>query len=68
MKRQKTTGKPYNSLLDYDIRVITSTKNDILTCVQDYNNRKLSKEETLNNLKLILNKINAKVGPLLTTN
>ena len=67
MKRQKAAGKSYNSSIDYDMRVIISTKNDILNSVQAYNDRKLTKEETLNNLQLILNKINTKVGPLLLT-
>jgi hypothetical protein len=68
MNRQKIKGKTYNSIINYDMRVIISTKNDIVNSVQAYNDRKLSKEETLNNLQLILNKIDAKINSSFTTN
>jgi hypothetical protein len=68
MHRQKIKGKTYHSSIDYDTRVILSTKNDILNSVQAYNDRKSTKEQTLNDLQLILNKINAKIGGSFTTN
>jgi hypothetical protein len=73
MNRQKTKGKTFHnnglSIFDYETRLIISTKIEIANSVQAYNDRKLSKEETLNNLQIILNKINAKIGSSsLTTN
>lgn len=67
-RQQKGKGKTYHSVIDYDTRVILTTKNEIVNSVQSYNDRKLSKEETLNNLQIILNKINTKLGSSLTTN
>lgn len=66
MQRQKINGRMYNSLINYDTRIITNIKADVISKVQAYNNRKSSKEQTLNDLQLILNKVNLKLGSFTT--
>ena len=69
MQRQDKTGRSYVSIGNYDTKVINIIKSDIIATVQSYNNRKSSKEKTMDDLQIILNKIEKKLNfSLFTTN
>ena len=61
MRRSNTSTKSFYSNGSYDIKQIQITKSEIVNSLENYNNRKSSKEETLNDLQLIMNKIDAKL-------
>ena len=62
MQRQNKNGRSYASLGNYDTKVITEIKSDIVATVQSYNNRKSSKEKTMDDLQIILDKIEKKLN------
>jgi hypothetical protein len=61
MKRVSNNTKTFQSCGSYHTKQIQLTKNEIVTTIQHYNDRKSSKEETLNDLQLLINKIDGKL-------
>ena len=61
MQRFANNTKSFQSNGSYHTKQIQITKNEIITKIQDYNDRKSSKEETLNDLQLLMDKINGKL-------
>jgi hypothetical protein len=61
MRRSTSNSKSFQSNGSYHIKQIQITKSEILDKIKDYNNRKSSKEQTLNDLELIQRKIDAKL-------
>jgi hypothetical protein len=61
MQRSVNNTKSFQSSGSYHTKQIQLTKNEILTNIQQYNDRKSSKEQTLNDLQLIMDKINGKL-------
>ena len=61
MRRSASNLKSFQSDGSYHNKQIQITKSEILDKIKDYNNRKSSKEETLNDLELIQRKIDAKL-------
>lgn len=61
MKRSANNTKSFNSQESYYSKHLQQTKSEIVNSLKDFNNRKSSKEQTLNDLELIQRKINAKL-------
>ena len=61
MRRSNTTVKSFYSNGSYHTKQIQTTKSEIVNSLENYNNRKSSKEQTLNDLQLIMDKIDAKL-------
>jgi hypothetical protein len=61
MRRSASNSKSFQSNGSYHAKQLQTTKNEILDKIKDYNNRKSSKEQTLNDLELIQRKLDAKL-------
>ena len=61
MKRSANNTKSFNSQESYYSKHLQQTKSEIVNSLKDFNDRKSSKEQTLNDLELIQRKINAKL-------
>jgi hypothetical protein len=61
MRRSASNSKSFQSNGSYHTKQLQITKNEILDKIKDYNNRKSSKEQTLNDLELIQRKLDAKL-------
>jgi len=61
MHRSNISVKSFYSNGSYHIKQIQITKSEMVNSIENYNNRKSSKEETLNDLQLIMDKIDAKL-------
>ena len=61
MQRSTNNTKSFKSNESYHTKQIQLTKNEIVTNIQQYNDRKSSKEQTLNDLQLIMDKIDGKL-------
>lgn len=61
MKRVSNNTKTFQSNGSYHTKQIQLTKGEIVDKLEKYNNRKSSKEETLNDLQLLIDKIDGKL-------
>jgi hypothetical protein len=61
MNRSTNNTKSFQSNGSYHTKQLQQTKSEILDKIKDFNNRKSSKEQTLNDLELIQKKIDAKL-------
>jgi len=61
MHRSTNNSKSFYSNGSYHTKQIQTTKSEIVNSLENYNNRKSSKEQTLNDLQLIMDKIDAKL-------
>lgn len=61
MRRSANNTKTFNSQESYHTKQLQITKSEILDKIKDFNNRKSSKEQTLNDLRIIQTKIDAKL-------
>lgn len=61
MNRSINNTKSFQSSGSYHTKQLQITKGEIVDKLEKYNNRKSSKEETLNDLQLIMDKIDSKL-------
>jgi hypothetical protein len=61
MNRSINNTKTFQSIGSYHTKQLQITKGEIVDKLEKYNNRKSSKEETLNDLQLIMDKIDSKL-------
>jgi hypothetical protein len=61
MNRTANNIRSFYSQGSYHTKQIQLTKGEIVTKLENYNNRKSSKEQTLNDLQLIIEKIDSKL-------
>ena len=61
MNRSTNNTKSFQSSGSYHTKQLQITKSEIVNKIQNYNDRKSSKEQTLNDLELIQRKIDAKL-------
>jgi hypothetical protein len=68
MQRQNKKGRSYVPVGNYDNKVISGIKSEIVATIKTYNDRKSSKEKTMDDLQIILDKIEKKINFSFITN